>query len=57
MDAKARQEKERLPDSGRPNTGIDVRGSDIGIEEGPGAEIGGRRNANATMDVRSCDTQ
>ena len=27
----------------------------MGIEEGTGKEIGGRRNANATMDVRSYD--
>ena len=26
---------------------------DMGIEEGTGKEIGGRRNENATMDVRS----
>ena len=29
------------------------RGRDMGIEEGPGNEIGSRRNVNATMDVRS----
>ena len=26
---------------------------DMGIEEGPGNEIGGQRNANSTMDVWS----
>ena len=28
-------------------------GRDMGVEEGTGKEIGGRRNENATMDVRS----
>ena len=36
-------------------TATGVRGRDMGIEEGTGKEIGGRRNANATMDVRSYD--
>ena len=31
----------------------DVRGRDMGVEEGTGKVIGGRRNENATMDVRS----
>ena len=35
------------------NTSTDVRGRDMGVEEGTGKEIGGRRNENATMDVRS----
>ena len=30
-----------------------MRGRDMGIKEGTGKEIGGRRNENATMDVRS----
>ena len=30
-----------------------VRGRDMGVEEGTGKEIGGRRNENATMNVRS----
>ena len=34
-------------------TGTDVLGIDMGVEEGTGKEIGGRRNENATMDVRS----
>ena len=34
-------------------TSTDVRGRDMGVEEGTGKEIGGRRNENATMDVRS----
>ena len=38
-------------DSGK--TSNDVLGIYIGIEEGKGKEIGCRRNANATMDVRS----
>ena len=54
-----RQENERedqgegVQDIGKIGTG--VRGRDMGIEEGTGKEIGGRRNANATMDVRSYD--
>ena len=54
-----RQETERLfqwegvQDIGKTGTG--VRGRDMGIEEGTGKEIGGRRNANATMDMRSYD--
>ena len=35
------------------STSTDVRGRDMGVEEGTGKEIGGRRNENATMDVRS----
>ena len=31
----------------------DVQARDMGVEEGTGKEIGGRRNENATMDVRS----
>ena len=36
-------------------TSTDVRGRDMGVEEGTCImkEIGGRRNENATMDVRS----
>ena len=37
-------------------TSTDVRGRDMGVEEGTGKEIGGRRNENATMDVRSYET-
>ena len=37
----------------RGKTSTDVRGRDMGVEEGTGKEIGGRRNENATMDVRS----
>ena len=53
----ARQENEReyqgegVQNSGKTST--DVRGRDMGIEEGTGKEIGGRRNENATMDVPS----
>ena len=52
-----RQENERedqgegVQNSGK--TSIDVRGRDMGVEEGIGKEMGGRRNENATMDVRS----
>ena len=42
---------EGLQDSGKTST--DVRGRDMGVEEGTGKEIGGRRNENATMDMRS----
>ena len=52
-----RQENEREDQGeGELNSGktsTDVRGRDIGVEEGTGKEIGGRRNENATMDVRS----
>ena len=34
-------------------TSTAVRGRDMGVGEGTGKEIGGRRNENATMDVRS----
>ena len=34
-------------------TSTNVRGRDMGVEEGTGKEIGGRRNENATMDVLS----
>ena len=34
-------------------TSIGVQGTDMGVEEGTGKEIGGRRNENATMDVWS----
>ena len=34
-------------------TSTDVRRRHMGVEEGTGKEIGGRRNDNATMDVRS----
>ena len=40
-----------VQNSGKTST--DVRGRDMGVEEGTGKEIGGRRNENATMDVRS----
>ena len=43
--------KGRLQNSGKTNT--DVRGRDMGVEEGTGKETGGRRNENATMYVRS----
>ena len=42
---------EGVQNSGKTST--DVRGRDMGVEEGTGKEIGGRRNENATMDVRS----
>ena len=34
-------------------TPTDVRGGDMGVEEGTGKEIGGRRNEDATIDVWS----
>ena len=34
-------------------TSTGVRGRDLGIEEGTGKEIGGRRTVNAKMDVQS----
>ena len=37
----------------RGKTGTGVRDRDMDIEEGPGKEIGGRRNENGTMDVWS----
>ena len=43
--------KGRLQNSGKTNTA--VRGRDMGVEDGTGKETGGRRNENATMDVRS----
>ena len=52
-----RQENERedqgegVQNSG--NTSTDVRGRDMGVEEGTGKEIECRRNENDTMDVRS----
>ena len=52
-----RQENERedqgegVHNSGK--TSIDVRDSDMGFAEGTGNEIRGRRNENATFDVRS----
>ena len=42
---------EGVQSSGKTST--DVQGRDMGIEEGTGKEIGGRRNENATVDVRS----
>ena len=42
---------EGVQNSGKTST--DVRDKDMGVEEGTGIEIGGRRNENATMDVRS----
>ena len=52
-----RQENERedqgegVQDSGKTST--DVLGRNMGIEEGTGKEIGGRRSENATMYVQS----
>ena len=52
-----RQENERedqgegVQNSSKIST--DVRGRDMGVEEGTGKEIGGRRNENAMIDVRS----
>ena len=45
------EQGEGVQNSGKTST--DVRGRDMGVEEGTGKEIGGRRNENATMDVRS----
>ena len=42
---------EGVQNSGKTST--DVRSRDMGVEEGTGKEIGGPRNGNATMDVRS----
>ena len=42
---------EGVQDSGMTST--DVRSRDMGIEEGTEKEIGGCRNAHATMDVQS----
>ena len=42
---------EGVQNSGKTST--DVRGRDMGIEEGTGKEIGGRRNENAAMYVQS----
>ena len=52
-----RQENER-EDQGEGvhncgKTSTNVRGRDMGVAEGTGKEIGGSRNENATMDVRS----
>ena len=53
----ARQENEHedqgegVQNSGKTST--DVRGRDMGVEESTGKEIGGGRDENATMDVRS----
>ena len=44
-----------MQDTGKSGTG--VRDRDIGIEEGEGKKIGGRRNENATMDMRSYETR
>ena len=41
---------EGVQNSGKTST--DVRGRDMGVEEGSGKKIGGRRNENAMMDVR-----
>ena len=43
--------KGRLQNSGKTNS--DVRGRDMGVEDGTGKETGGHRNENATMNVRS----
>ncbi len=52
-----RQETERGDQwEGEKNSGktcTDVQGRGMGVEEGTGKEIGGRRNENATVDVRS----
>ena len=51
-----RQENEREDQGEGENSGktsTDIRGRDMGVEEVTGKEIGGRRNENATMDVRS----
>ena len=48
---KREDQGEGVQDSGKTGTG--VRGRDIGVEEGTGKEIGGRRNGNAMRDVRS----
>ena len=52
-----RQENERTDQGeGEQNSGktsTDVRGRDMDVEEGTGKEIGGFRNENAMMDVRS----
>ena len=42
---------EGVQNSGKTST--DVRGRDMGVEESTGKEIGGGRDENATMDVRS----
>ena len=42
-------QREGVKNTGKTST--DLRG--MGVEEGTGKEIGGRRNENATMDVRS----
>ena len=44
-------EDQGVQDSDKTGTG--VRGRDMGSEEDTGKEIGGRRNENATMDVKS----
>ena len=52
-----RQENEReeqgegVHNSGKTST--DIRGRYMGVEERTGKEMAGRRNENATMDVRS----
>ena len=49
-----RQENKRedqVQKSGKTST--DVGSRDMGVEEGTGKEIAGRRNENAIMDVRS----
>ena len=52
-----RQENERedqgegVQNNGKTST--DVRDRDMGVEEGTGKDIGGRRKEPATMDVRS----
>ena len=43
--------REGVQNSGK--TVIDIQGRDMGVEEGTGKEIGGRRNENGTMDVWS----
>ena len=44
-------EGEGVENSGRTNA--DIRGRDMGVEEGTGKHIGDRRNGNATVDVRT----
>ena len=46
---------EGVQNSGKNGTG--VWGRDMGIEEGTGKEIGGRRNENATIYVRSYESR
>ena len=49
MENESEDQGEGVQNSGKTST--DVRGRDMGVEEGTGKEIGGHRNANATMEV------